>query len=133
MSPFTSACMLDQLSVVDQFDDQAAKRGGILDILPSLFEDRAQHPRLPAQFFEDLPVVPFQFFAVAFEQTGPAKFRGDDRFAVVRRPGLFVGHFQKEQKRNLLRVGHIRKPIIPQHMGEVPGFVDDLWVLFMRC
>ena len=87
---------------VDQLDDQAAERGGVLDILPRLFEDRPEHPGLAAQFIENFAVVSFEFFAVALQQAGPAEFSGDDRLAVVRRPRLFVGHFQKEQKSDLL-------------------------------
>ena len=37
---------------VDQLDDQAAERGGVLDILPRLFEDRPEHPGLLARFAE---------------------------------------------------------------------------------
>ena len=33
---------------VDQLDDQAAERGGVLDILPRLFEDRPEHSGLAA-------------------------------------------------------------------------------------
>ena len=99
---------------VDQLDDQAAERGGVLDILPRLFEDRPEHPGLAAQFIENLAVVSFEFFAVALQQAGPAEFGGHDRFAVVRRPRLLVGHFQKEQKSDLLGVSHVGKPIIAQ-------------------
>jgi hypothetical protein len=38
----------------------------------------------------------------------------------------FVGHFEKEQKRDLLRIGHVRQAVVPQNVGEVPGFGDDL-------
>ena len=67
-----------------------------------------------AHFIENLAVVSFEFFAVAFQQAGPAEFGGHDRFAVVRRPRLLVGHFQKEQKSDLLGVSHVGKPIIAQ-------------------
>lgn len=111
---------------VDQFNDQAAKRGGVLDILPRLFEDRPEHPGLLAQFIEDMPVVSFEFFAVALQQAGPIESFGHDLF-VVRRLRLLVGHFQKEQKRDLLGVSHVGKPIIAQDMGKVPSFVDNLF------
>ena len=104
--------MLDQFSVSISSDDQAAERGGVLDILPRLFEDRPEHPGLAAQFIENLAVVSFEFFAIALQQAGPAEFGGDDRFAVVRRPRLLVGHFQKEQKSDLLGISHVGKPII---------------------
>ncbi len=43
-----------------------------------------------------------------------------------RRLGLFVGHLEEEQERDLLGLGHVRHAIVPQDVGEVPGFVDDL-------
>ena len=64
MSPFTSACIDDHCFGVDQVDDQPPQRGRVLDLLPGLLEDLAQHPRLLAEFFEDVPVVDFQFVAV---------------------------------------------------------------------
>ena len=48
------------------------------------------------------------------QQAGSAKFGGHDSSAVVRRPRLLVGHFQKEQKRDLLGVSYVGKPIIAQ-------------------
>ena len=51
-------------------------------------------------------------------------------------PGVFLGGFGVEEQdirfdasrveRDLFRVGHVRKPIVPQDVGEVPGFVDEL-------
>ncbi len=38
--------MLDQFFGVDPLDNQAAERGGVLDFLPSLFEDCPEHPDL---------------------------------------------------------------------------------------
>ena len=112
---------------VDQLDDQASERGGILDILPRLLEDRPEHPGLLSQFIENLAVVFFEFFTVALKQAGPIEAFGHSDLFVVRRLRLFVGHFQKEQKRDLLGVGHVGKPIIAQDMGKVPSFVDDLF------
>ena len=92
-----------------------------MDILPRLFEDRPEHPGLLAQFIENFAVVFFKVFAVTFQQAGPIESFGYDRF-VVRRLRLLVGHFQKQQKRDLLGVSHVGKPIIAQDMGKVPGF-----------
>ena len=39
---------------------------------------------------------------------------------------MLVGHLEKEQEGDLLRVGHVREAVVPQDVGEVPGFVDDL-------
>jgi len=63
--------------------------------------------------------VSFEFFAVALQQAGPIETFGHDRFFVVRRLRLLVGHFQKEQKRDLLDVSHVGKPIIGQDMGKL--------------
>ena len=38
---------------------------------------------------------------------------------------LFVGHFQKEQERDLLGASHVGNPIIAQDMRIVPSFVDN--------
>ena len=42
--------MLDQFSVSTESTIPSAERGGVLDILPRLFEDRPEHPGLLAQF-----------------------------------------------------------------------------------
>ena len=69
-------------------------------------------------FIENLAIVSFEFFAVAPQQAGPIESFRHDHY-VVRRLRLLVGHFQKEQKRDLLGVSHVGKPIIPQDMGKV--------------
>ena len=102
------------------------KRGRVLDFGPGLLEDFAQHPRLLAEFFEDVPVMGLQFVAVELHQARPTQRRRHDRLAVVGRLGQFVGHLQEEQEGDLLRVGHVRKAVVPQDVGEVPGFVDDV-------
>ena len=66
--------MLDQFSVSSESTIPSAERGGVLDILPRLFEDRPEHPGLAAQFIENLAVVSFEFFAVALQQAGPTEF-----------------------------------------------------------
>ena len=37
-----------------------------------------------------------------------------------------MGHLQEEQEGDLLRVGHVRQPVVPEDVGEVPRLVDDL-------
>ena len=93
----------------------------------TFFKDRPEHPGLLAQFIEYMPVVSFEFFAVALQQAGPIETFGHADLFVVRRLRLLVGHFQKEQKRDLLGVSHVGKPIIAQDMRKVPSFVDDLF------
>ena len=59
----------------------------------------------------------FEFFSVALQQAGPIESFGHADLFVVRRLRLLVGHFQKEQKRDLIGVSHVGKPIIAQDMG----------------
>lgn len=92
---------------VDKLDDQAAERGGALDILPRLLKIAPSLPDLRPSSSRILRVVSFEFFAVAPQQAGPAEFGGHDRFAVVRGPRLLVGHFQKEQKSDLLGISQV--------------------------
>ena len=68
----------------------------------------------------------FELVALPLEQALPAVLRRDDGRPVVRRPGQLVGHLEEEQEGDLLRVGHVRQPVVAQDVGEVPGFVDDL-------
>ena len=60
------------------------------------------------------------------------------KFSNYRARLAIVGHFEEEQEGDLLRVGHVRKTVVPQDVGEIPGFGDDIlgggahWkVLFM--
>lgn len=48
--------------------------------------------------------------------------------AVVRRPGLCIGHLEKEQESNLLRVDHVGQPVVPKNVGEVPRLLTICWV-----
>ena len=102
------------------------KRGGVLDLGPGLLEDFAEHPWLLAEFFQEVAVMGLEFVAVQLQQALPAELRRHDGRAVVRRLGQLVGHLEKEQKGDLLRVGHVREAVVPQDVGEVPGFADDL-------
>ena len=61
----------------------------------------------------------FEFFAVLLQQVGPIEFFGHADLFVVRRLRLLVGHFQKEQKRDLLGVSYVGKPLIAQDMRKV--------------
>ena len=86
-------------------------------------------PLCRSPFIENLALMSFEFFAVALQQAGSAEFDGHDRFAVVRRSCLLVGHFQKEQKSDLLGVSHVGKPIIAHRKRPLankrPFFVKD--------
>ena len=73
-----------------------------------------------------MPVMNLQVVAIAVEQALPTQLRRDNRFSIVGRQGLLMGHFKKEQKGNLLRISHVGKAIITQDMGKIPRLVDDL-------
>jgi hypothetical protein len=57
---------------------------------------------------------------------GTTQGRWHDRRPFIGRLRQFVGHFEEQQEGDLLRVGHVRQPVVPQDVGEVPGFVDDV-------
>ncbi len=68
----------------------------------------------------------FPGLAIQLEQALSVHIVRNDRLFVVRRLRLFVGHLEEEEERDLLGIGHVRQAIVPQDMGEVSGFVDDL-------
>lgn len=103
---------------IDQPDDHSEERVEAADILLRLSEHRPEHPELHSHFIENLAVVSYKFFAVAIEQAGPPS-RWALSFVAVSRPRLLVGHFQKEQKRDLRGVSHVETPIIVGH-GQSP-------------
>jgi hypothetical protein len=111
---------------VDEVDDQPPQRGRVLDLLPRLLEDLPQHPHLPAQLLEDVPVVRLELLPVALEQARPVEPSRNDRLPVPRRPRLLVRHLEEEQKGDLLRLGHVREPVVTKNVREAPGLVDDL-------
>src|SRR5579872_1273009 len=100
---------------VDQIHDQSPQRRRILNFWSSLLEDFPQHSRLLAEFFEAVPVMVFEFVALPFQEALPAELRRDDGRSVIRRPRLLVDHLEKEQKRDLLSIGHVRQTIVPQN------------------
>ena len=76
-----------------------------------------------------------QVIAVPALQALPVELSGNDGLAIERRLRLLVRHLEKQQKRDLLGVPHVRQAVVPEHMGEVPGLGDNLlggithWVL----
>ena len=72
---------------LDQVHDQPPQRGRVLNLGPGLLEDFAEHPRLLAEFFEDVAVVGFEFVALPLQQALPAELGRHDGRAVVRRLG----------------------------------------------
>ena len=111
---------------LDQVHDQPTKRGGVLDLRPRLLEDFAEHPRLRAEVFQDVAILGLQFVAFLAQQACPVVASRDDRLPVVGRLGLLVRHLEEEQEGDLLDVGHVTQAVVPEDVGEVPGFADDL-------
>ena len=62
--------------------------------------------------------------ALAAGSSSPVETFGHTDLFVVRRLRLLVGHFQKEQKRDLLGVSHVGKPVVAQDIRKVPSLVD---------
>ena len=111
---------------LDQIHDQAAERDGVLDFRLRLLEDLAEHPRLRAEVFEDVAILGLQGIAFLRQQARPVIASRDDRLAVVGRLGLLVRHLEEEQEGDLLDVSHVAQAVVPEDVGEVPGFADDL-------
>ncbi len=61
---------------IDQIDDEAAQLGRVLDLVLRLAEDDPQHPRLPAQRFQDVPVLDLQRVAIQGDQVGQSNPAG---------------------------------------------------------
>ena len=111
---------------VNQVHDQPSQRSRVLDFGPCLLEDFAQHSRLFSEFFEDVPIVGYEFVVLPLQQAFPIELSRNDGRLVVRRLRLFIRHLEKEQERDLLCVVHVREAVVPENMGKVPSLVDDL-------
>ena len=111
---------------LDEIHDQAAERDRVLDLRLRLLEDLAEHSRLRAEMFEDVAILGLQGIAFLAEQARPVIAGRDDRLPVVGRLRLLVRHLEEEQERDLLHVGHVAQAVVPEDVGEVPGFADDL-------
>ena len=120
--------MLDQFSVSTESTIPSAERGGVLvscraflKIAPSIpdFLPASQKPVHRESCGSVVRVLRRRNVsgkALAAGSSGPIEFFGHTDLFVVRRFRLLVGHFQKEQKRDLLGVSHVGKPIIAQDM-----------------
>ena len=73
-----------------------------------------------------MAVVALQLRALPLEEALPVVLGRYDGRLVVGGLRLLVGHLQEEQERDLLRVGHVGEPVVPEDVGEIPGLVDDL-------
>ena len=70
--------------------------------------------------------MPLQGCSIKSEQAFPIEFRWNDGRAIIGGLGLLISHFEEQQERNLFGIRHVRETIVPQNMGEIPGFIDDL-------
>ncbi len=76
-----------------------------------------------------MAVVRFQLVAFQLQQSIPAVAFGNRRRLIERRLRLFIGHLQKQQKRQLLDVIAVRQPVITQDVAVVPEFLNEsVWV-----
>jgi hypothetical protein len=114
------------LLATDEIHHQPAQLGRILDPVLRLAEDHAEHPLLPAQFLENVPVVGLQLVAVPLHQTRPVHPLRHDRRLTPRRLRPLVRHLEEQQERELLDVLEIRKPVVAQDVAVGPELVDDL-------
>ena len=58
----------------------------------------AQHAGPLAKFFEDVPIVDFEFVTITCKQTWPTELRRYDWLAAIGWLGLFIGHLEEEQR-----------------------------------
>ena len=113
------------LFLVDQIDDQPPELRRVLNLVLRLAEDDAEHALLFAERLQQMAIMNFQLVAVLGEQAGPVEAFGNGRTFVERRLALFIGHLEKEQKRQLLDVVAVRQPVIAQDVAVVPEFLDE--------
>ena len=111
---------------LDEVDDQALQGGWVLYVLARFLEDLAQHAALFSQLLEHVTVMHFEIVTVLRQEASPAELHRNDRRPLVGRERLLVRHLEKEQKRDLLGVSHVREPVVAQDVREIPGLVDDL-------
>jgi len=111
---------------LDQIHDQATERDRVLDFGLRLLEDLAEHPRLRAEFFEDVAILGLQGIAFLAEQARPVIASRDDRLPVVGRLRLLIRHLEEEQERDLFDVSHVAQAVVPEDVGEVPCLADNL-------
>src|SRR5438105_15414800 len=76
-------------------------------------------------------VLHLQRLAILVEQRRPVVALAllaprDNAWPLAGELRLLVVHFQKEQERDLLRITHVRQPVVAQNVREAPGLVDDL-------
>lgn len=114
------------LLALDQVGDEAAQLGGVLNLVLRLAEDHAEHPRLLAQFVEDVAVLDLEVVAVAGEEGGPVQPGGDGRGTAPGGLGLLVGHLEEEQVGELLDVVAVGEAVVAEDVAVVPELLDDL-------
>ena len=97
-----------------------------MDFRLRLLEDLPEHPRLRGEVFEDVAILGLQGIAFLRQQARPVIACRDNRLSVVWRLCLLVRHLEEEEERDLLDVSHVAQAVVPEDVGEVPGFADNL-------
>ena len=75
-----------------------------------------------------------QLIAVEAHQALPIDVPRNRRRLAEPRPALLVGHFLKQQKRQLLDIVPVRQPLIAQDVAVVPELLNELlgWFAMSR-
>jgi hypothetical protein len=89
--------------------------------------------RALSQLLQGVTVMDLKIVAVARQEARPIPALRHRGWFVVRRPALLIGHLEEEQKRELLDVVAVGKPVIPQDVSVVPAFLDKLAVCHGCC
>ena len=87
-------------------------------------------PALIAQPLQYSAVLIFQLCALERVHIRPSITFRDAGFSLVRRAGVFIGHFQENQVGKLLKIIAVRYTIISQRIAKSPDFGDDIRRLF---
>src|SRR5262245_41885141 len=110
---------------VDEIDYETAELRWVLDAVLRLTEDDPEHPRLPTELTQQMPVVDLEVVPISLEERLPVKPIRNDRGAGEGRLCLLVRHLEKEQVRELLEVVTVREPIIAEDVAVAPESLDE--------
>ena len=77
-------------------------------------------------FFESMTIMNLQFIPIFGKERRPIEAFGNGRRFVERGLRLLIGHFQEEEKRELLDVITVRETVITKNIAVVPEFRDEL-------
>ena len=104
--------------------------GDIADFIDSALEDLSEDAAFFAQPLQRSTVLVFQLRTLEGVHICPRISLWDSGFPLIRRAGIFIGHFQENQVSKLLKIIAIGYAIIPQRIAKSPDFGDDIGRLF---